>query len=348
MFDNWFHHKIANFLIIINQYLPTIMKCFSFGYFLENADMDISPDTTPTSEPSYSSPTASNLHPNNTNINSNSLNHDDVMTSPNGHAKLPPNATNSNNQIHHQISITSTSSVSSTSKLNSNSNKNSTATSSSSPSTHNYSAYPSHHHNRHRSTSPNDSASLNQNNIGHDTNNSHHNSNSLRNSPSYSGSTNVTSALTNSVSRLELNNASSNNNNHIVVGDGPPTPEMDLNSAEHRRRKCQLQIVITDQSYFEFLVDAASGVSSLQSVMSAQTSNRLNLLNPSLAKFFRADLISHVTNWPSEILEKQVINATILFMMKKKFIIVVVRNPILCSCNFLTFATLSNYTVLPI
>lgn len=58
---------------------------------------------------------------------------------------------------------------------------------------------------------------------------------------------------------------------------------------------------------FSFLVDTTSGVSSLQSVLSAsQTSNRLNLLTPSLAKFFRADLITHVTNWPSEILEKQV------------------------------------------
>jgi hypothetical protein len=58
---------------------------------------------------------------------------------------------------------------------------------------------------------------------------------------------------------------------------------------------------------FFFLVDNTSGVSSLQSVLSAsQTSNRLNLLTPSLAKFFRADLITHVTNWPSEILEKQV------------------------------------------
>jgi hypothetical protein len=57
------------------------------------------------------------------------------------------------------------------------------------------------------------------------------------------------------------------------------------------------------------LVDTTSGVSSLQSVLSAsQTSNRLNLLTPSLAKFFRADLITHVTNWPSEILEKQVSN----------------------------------------
>lgn len=55
------------------------------------------------------------------------------------------------------------------------------------------------------------------------------------------------------------------------------------------------------------VVDGASGVSSLQSVMAAsQTSNRLNLLTPSLAKFFRADLINHVTNWPSEVFEKQV------------------------------------------
>lgn len=30
-------------------------------------------------------------------------------------------------------------------------------------------------------------------------------------------------------------------------------------------------------------------------------------LTPSLAKYFRADLITHVTNWASEILEKQVI-----------------------------------------
>lgn len=31
-------------------------------------------------------------------------------------------------------------------------------------------------------------------------------------------------------------------------------------------------------------------------------------LTPSLAKYFRADLITHVTNWASEILEKQVIH----------------------------------------
>ncbi|XP_070490493.1 WW domain-containing adapter protein with coiled-coil homolog [Chironomus tepperi] len=264
----------------------------------ENADnMDISPDSTPTSEPSYASPSTANQHTNNSNINSNSLNHDDVMSSPNnGHAKHLINATNSNNnQLHHQISNASTSSIGSTiNKLNSNSNKNSSTTttttaSSSSPSIQSIHNYQTHHH-RNRSTSPsndmNSSSGNNlHNNVGHDTNNLHHNSSSLRNSPTYSVNTNAVSSagLNNSVSRLELNNSSSN-----LIGDGPPTPEMDLNSGEHRR------------------LDTTSGVSSLQSVLSAsQTSNRLNLLTPSLAKFFRADLITHVTNWPSEILEKQ-------------------------------------------
>jgi hypothetical protein len=60
-----------------------------------------------------------------------------------------------------------------------------------------------------------------------------------------------------------------------------------------------------------------AGVSSLPSVLSSQTSNRLNHLTPSLSKIFRADLISHVTNWPSEILEKQVIQ--VLLISKKYF-----------------------------
>lgn len=261
----------------------------------ENADMEIS-DSTPTSEPSYSSPTA-NQHAtsNNSNVNSNSLNHDDAMTSPNGHlTKHSLNTINSNNQFHHQISNVSSSSLNSNSKTNSNSNKNSTITSSASPSTHNYQS----HHHRNRSLSPNDSertstaTSATHNNVGgHETSLLHHNSNSsLRNSPSYSGGGNNSNALatginSSSVSRLELNN--SNNTNHLI-SDGPPTPELDLNSGEHRR------------------LEATSGVSSLQSVLSvSQVSNRLNLLTPSLAKFFRADLITHVTNWPSEVLEKQ-------------------------------------------
>jgi hypothetical protein len=201
--------------------------------------MDISPDSTPTSEPSYSSPTASNNQhtSSSNNNNNNSLNHDDVMTSPNGHAtKHPLNATNSSSSLHHQVSNASTSSIlSSSSKLNSaalvaNSNKNSTTTSSSSPSTHNYSSY-HHHHHRHRSVSPNDinNVASGKDGDGIVLNSLHHNSNSLRSSP-----TNAVNST--SVSRLELNNSSSNSNH--LLGDGPPTPEMDLNSgSEHRRRE---------------------------------------------------------------------------------------------------------------
>lgn len=256
--------------------------------------MDISPDSTPTSEPSYSSPTANNQHINSSNINSNSMNHEDlVVASPNGkHSSL-----NSNNQLHHQMSNASSTSVSSASRLLSNSNKNSTIASSS-PSTHNYANYHMHmSHHRHRSGSPNEI--IHHNNIGHETNNLHHNSNSLRNSPAH-GTLNVNSGA---APRLDHSNS-----NHLI-GDGPPTPEMDLNSAgDHRRSK----YLLNDKDFFQltcfvFLVDGASGVNSLQSVMSgSQTSNRLNLLTPSLAKFFRADLIQHVTNWPSELLEKQV------------------------------------------
>lgn len=216
--------------------------------------MDISPDSTPTSEPSYSSPTtASNQHANSSNINSNSINHDDMIaTSPNGHAKH--SSANSNNQLHHQMSNASSSSISSANRLLSNSNKNSTIASSSSPSTHNYATYHSSHHHRHRSVSPNDlSVSAHHNNIGHETNNLHHNTNSLRNSPSY-GSTNnnVSGGLISSVSRVELNNS-----NHLI-GDGPPTPEMDLNSAgDHRRSK--LVLCFPSSSCAESIFSRSSG-----------------------------------------------------------------------------------------
>lgn len=193
--------------------------------------MDISPESTPISEPSYSSPTASTQQANSSNINSNSIKHDDLIpSSPNGHAKH--SSANSNNQFHHQISNASSTSISSASRLLSNSNKNSTIASSSSPLTHNYANYHTSHHHRHRSGSPNEvNVSMHHNHSGHDSNNLHHNSNSLKNSPAYGG-TNLSNALANSSSRVELNNC-----NHMI-GDGPPTPEMDLNSAgDHRRRK---------------------------------------------------------------------------------------------------------------
>jgi WW domain-containing adapter protein with coiled-coil len=224
--------------------------------FLENADMEISPDSTPTSEPSYSSPSAL--------ANSSNIPDDPgaTATSPNGHVP----SKHHNNQ----------SSTSSAARLQQNSKQNSTVASSSSP--HNY--HSSHHH-RHRSVSP-------LNDALNDTNNS----NSIRNSPAYG------------------NNVPASNNH--LIGDGPPTPEMDLNSAgDHRRSKLPKfpSMKFTD-STLNLSVDGASGgVSSLQNAMmgaASQVSNRLNLLTPSLAKFFRVDLLNHVTNWPSELLEKQV------------------------------------------
>lgn len=144
----------------------------------DNPDMEISPDSTPTSEPSYASPSAL--------ANSSSLAEDpsQLATSPNGHVP----SKHHNNQ----------SSTSISSSAARNSKQNSTVASSSSPSTHHN--YHSSHHHRHRSVSP-------LNDAINDTNNS----NSIRNSPVV--------------------------NNHLI-GDGPPTPEMDLNSAgDHRRSK---------------------------------------------------------------------------------------------------------------
>lgn len=226
---------------------------------LDNADMEISPDSTPTSEPSYASPSA--------NINNANVAEDPLAntTSPNGHV---PSKHHHNNQ-------------SSTSGKQ-NSKQNSTTATSASPSTHHNNYHSSHHH-RHRSVSPNNDAINDVNN-----------SNSIRNSPAYG------------------NNSLAGANNHHLIGDGPPTPEMDLNSGgDHRRSELSYSFLEKLLSIFYVLVDGVTGgVSSLQSVMSATTlSNRLHLLTPSLAKFFRVDLLSHVTNWPSELLEKQVIKS---------------------------------------
>lgn len=228
--------------------------------------MEISPDSTPTSEPSYASPSAI--------VNNSNIADDPTVTatSPNGHVP----SKHHNNQSSTMISAARLQLC--------NTKQNSTVASSSSPSTHHN--YHSSHHHRHRSVSP-------LNDAINDTNNS----NSIRNSPTYGGNNNVAAS-----------------NNHLI-GDGPPTPEMDLNSAaDHRRSKMTMfasQFTDSTPNTLNLSVDGSSGgVSSLQSVMSAasQVSNRLNLLTPSLAKFFRVDLLNHVTNWPSELLEKQVRN----------------------------------------
>lgn len=52
----------------------------------------------------------------------------------------------------------------------------------------------------------------------------------------------------------------------------------------------------------------SASLSSLQGVVTSNQALRSQgpSLTPSLANYFRADLITHVTNWPAEILEKQV------------------------------------------
>lgn len=51
---------------------------------------------------------------------------------------------------------------------------------------------------------------------------------------------------------------------------------------------------------------SASLSSSLQGVSSQMLRHQGPSLTPSLANYVRADLIAHVTNWPAEMLEKQV------------------------------------------
>lgn len=52
----------------------------------------------------------------------------------------------------------------------------------------------------------------------------------------------------------------------------------------------------------------SASLSSLQGVVTSSQimRNQGPSLTPSLANYVRADLIAHVTNWPAEILEKQV------------------------------------------
>lgn len=63
--------------------------------------------------------------------------------------------------------------------------------------------------------------------------------------------------------------------------------------------------------YFFFahprIVDGTSAsLSSLQGVSSQMLRHQGPSLTPSLGNYVRADLIAHVTNWPAEMLEKQV------------------------------------------
>ncbi|CAO1394602.1 unnamed protein product [Diamesa serratosioi] len=301
----------------------------------ENADMEISPDLTPTSEPSYSpssTPTASSTQHNN---NSNSTNNDDTVLLASALPRLlsfSSAPTTTNHQLLHQFSNASSASNNTTNTLNSNKMASTqAASSSSSPSLlHQHHHHSHHHHNSthhqlhsslnelHASLNGNKSSSLDPSEMNHinhlkgrigsssvgnslhDINNSHHNSNSLRNSPNFHygnnhASNNQQSASLQQQQRIDLNNSGGSNtlnSNQMLIGDGPPTPtqEMDLMSNNNDHRK---------------LETTASTVSSLHSMTSQASRMSGPNLTPSLAKYFRADLITHVTNWASEILEKQ-------------------------------------------
>ncbi|XP_052892996.1 WW domain-containing adapter protein with coiled-coil homolog isoform X2 [Anopheles moucheti] len=104
----------------------------------------------------------------------------------------------------------------------------------------------------------------------------------------------------NMMHNIGLVGCSSGNATH--TGDGPPTPtqELELPLVDHRKLDGLGSTVVTTTT--------TSSVSSLQSVMASSQCGRSQgpNLTPSLAKYFRADLISHVTGWPSEILEKTI------------------------------------------
>ncbi|XP_049543837.1 WW domain-containing adapter protein with coiled-coil homolog [Anopheles darlingi] len=94
----------------------------------------------------------------------------------------------------------------------------------------------------------------------------------------------------------------SSTGNVTQTGDGPPTPtqELEVPISDHRKYVGLNNTGLTSTP--------TSAVSSLQSVMASSQSGRAQgpNLTPTLAKYFRADLISHVTGWPSEILEKTI------------------------------------------
>ncbi|XP_055301037.1 WW domain-containing adapter protein with coiled-coil homolog isoform X5 [Sitodiplosis mosellana] len=77
---------------------------------------------------------------------------------------------------------------------------------------------------------------------------------------------------------------------NVGDGHGPPTPTQELDmTTDHRK-----------------LDGTSASLSSLQGVSSQMLRHQGPSLTPSLANYFRADLIAHVTNWPAEILERQV------------------------------------------
>ncbi|XP_055910027.1 WW domain-containing adapter protein with coiled-coil homolog isoform X2 [Eupeodes corollae] len=88
---------------------------------------------------------------------------------------------------------------------------------------------------------------------------------------------------------------SSGNGGHSGGVEGPPTPtqELDISGNNTEQRK---------------LEGTSASLSTLQSCVATTGQAGRGQgpdLSPKLAKYFRADLITHVTNWPADILEKQ-------------------------------------------
>lgn len=90
-------------------------------------------------------------------------------------------------------------------------------------------------------------------------------------------------------------------------GRGTPTQDAGgLGVGEHRKRELreegdEKEVIILIVSSFPVDYNSCSG---LQGVMAQR--NQGPSLTPSLSNCFRADLITHVTNWPADMLEKQV------------------------------------------
>lgn len=95
------------------------------------------------------------------------------------------------------------------------------------------------------------------------------------------------------------------NSSGIIAGDGPPTPTQDMDISG--RLFVFLLVIFTNFLYFILLADGNASSASLSNLQSCVTSvsGKGPEISPKLAKYFRADLITHVTNWPAEALEKQ-------------------------------------------
>lgn len=127
--------------------------------------------------------------------------------------------------------------------------------------------------------------------------------------------------------------ADGSSNTTMLMNDGPPTPTQELDMAgDHRKSTNQMPWAAFQEqptpaarasstnihihlSVAGCLVDGTSSFSSLQGVVTSTQTLRSQgpSLTPSLANYFRADLIAHVTNWPAELLEKQVVSHLNIF-----------------------------------